>query len=271
MEYLAGRATWLLWAPLVSLVISLGLEYWIPLRTTLQNKLHHVSTNLTIAGVNAALVNFLFGGLYVAWTQSSTAETWGLLNSLAFSPIGNLFASLFLLDLLGYGIHWAHHRISVLWRFHRAHHSDLDLDATTALRFHVGEAFITGGIRAISLPLLGVSWVSLVVYEVTFQVLGLFSHSNFRLPEFVDRRIRILLVSPQMHWLHHSRRPVEHNSNFGQIFSLWDRLLNTYHPPRTRDQIQVGLDEYPLPDHVSLMPFYAIPLGQACRSHSSDL
>ena len=270
MEYFMDKAAWLLWVPPIVLGLLLALEYWIPLRTSLQSKFHHVSTNLTIAGVNAILANFSFGGLYIAWTRHTSEQGWGLLNALGLGPIGNLLASLFLLDLFGYGIHWAHHRIPILWRFHRAHHSDLDIDATTALRFHVGEAVVTGCIRVISLPVLGVSWISLVVYEAMFQALGLYSHCNVRFSESIDYRIRFVLVSPRMHWLHHSRRPIDHNTNFGQIFSIWDRLLRTYRPPVTGEKFKLGLDEYPSPDHVALLPFYAIPLGHRCNSGFSS-
>ena len=269
MENFTDLAVWPLWIPLVSLGIILGLEYWIPFRATRQSKFHHVSTNLTIAGINSVMVRFVFGGLYIAWTQQNSGYAWGLLHILGFGPTGNLLTSLFLLDLMGYGIHWVHHRVPILWRFHRAHHSDLDLDATTALRFHVGEAFITGGIRAVSLPILGVSWVSLVAYEIAFQALGLFSHSNIRFPESIDRRVRCVFVSPEMHWLHHSRRPVEHNANFGQIFSIWDHLLATYRTPIERSRIEIGLDDYPSPDQVSIVPFFSIPLRAPCRPDPS--
>jgi sterol desaturase/sphingolipid hydroxylase (fatty acid hydroxylase superfamily) len=214
------------------------------------------------------VVNLVFGGVSLAWTQRAASEGWGLLHQLGVGPMGNALASVILLDLLAYWIHRTYHRIPLLWRFHRAHHSDLELDASTALRFHVGEALITAGARALSIPAIGVSWTGLILYELVTQALGLLSHSSIRVSDPIERWIRFVLVSPQMHWTHHSRDPTDHNGNLGNVFSTWDRLMGTFQVRARREEIEVGLDAYPSLEAASLLPFLTMPLGPACREES---
>ena len=262
---MSEMSSWLLWAPFAGLVLLLGLERWIPFRAPVQSKLLRVATNLTIAGSNAVIVNVLFGGLLLAWAQGTASEGAGILPYLGVGLGGNIVASVLLLDFISYGVHRMYHGVPLFWRLHRAHHSDPDIDATTSLRFHLGEAILSVGIKAVSVAVLGVSWLGLVVYEIVFQVVGLVSHANLRLPDSVERGIRTVIISPQMHWLHHSRRPVDHNANFGAIFSGWDRVLGTYRLEARREEIQIGLNEYPLLEQTTLVPFFRMPFGAACR------
>jgi len=265
MEFTSEMTSWLLLLPYVALVLLLGLECWIPFRSTTQTKFPRVATNLTIAGSNAVIVNLLFGGLLLAWAQRAPSEGWGMLSYMGLGLTGNIVASVLLLDLVSYGIHRLYHRVPLLWRLHRAHHSDLDIDATTSLRFHLGESVISVGVKAGSVAVLGVPWLGLVVYEMAFQIVGLYSHANVCLPDSAERRIRTVIISPQMHWIHHSRLRVDHNANFGAIFSGWDRVMGTYRVETRREDIPVGLDEYPLAEHTTLVPFLQMPFGAACR------
>jgi len=257
-------ASEVLWIPILGLGLLLILEYVVPLRALVQSRWLHLSTNLTIAGSNAVAVNALFGGLLAVWTQRAGTEGWGLLNYMGMGFLGNVAASVVLIDLVSYGTHRAYHRVPFLWRFHRAHHSDLDIDATTALRIHFGEMLAFVAVRAASIPLIGVSWLGLVAYEFVYQTIGLFNHSNVQLPNAVERGLRPFLVSPQMHWIHHSRRPIDHHRNFGSVFSFWDRLFGTYRMDFRREEIQIGLEEYPSERHATLFRFWAMPLDPAC-------
>jgi len=265
MEYLSEIAAWQSWVLFLGLGLFLGLERRRPFRVSVQGKLLHAATNLTIAGGNAAVVTLLVGGLLLAWIDWTNREGWGLLQQMGVGPTGNIVASVLLLDLIFYGMHRANHRFSILWRFHRAHHSDLEVDVTTALRFHLGEVLISTGIKAAIIPVMGISWIGWLVYEIAAQAVSQFQHMNVPLPDPVDSEIRRLLVTPGMHWIHHSRRRLDHDTNFGIIFSTWDRWLGTYRMQARREEIQVGLDEYPLPERGNLWQFFKIPFGAGCR------
>jgi len=243
----------------------LSLEWRIPFRVPIQAKFRHAATNLVIGGTNAVVVNLIMGGILLFLTSQVETQGWGLLHHVGLGPLVNLVASVVLLDLIFYGVHWANHHVPVLWRFHRAHHSDLDLDVTTALRFHIGEVLISTGIKVVAIPTLGISVLGLVVFEMALLAAAQFQHSNLKLPEPVENWFRLLIVTPRMHWIHHSRHPREHNANFGTIFSGWDRLIGTYFMQVRQEEIRVGLDGYPSPEHVGLLRFYAMPVGAGCQ------
>lgn len=267
MELVPDLAAWRPWAVLTGLALLLGAEWYAPFRAPLRSKLRHVATNLVIAGSNAAAVSLLFSGLLVLWSRRAELEGWGLLHRLALDPLANLAASVVLLDLVFYVAHWLNHRVPLLWRFHRAHHSDRELDVTSALRFHLFEVLVSTGIKAGAVVLLGISPPGLILFEMTLVAAAQFQHSNLRLPGALDGSLRVLIVTPHMHWIHHSRNPQDHNANFGTIFSLWDRLLGTYRLRIAQEAVRIGLDEFRDPAQVGLLGFFATPFGEACRRH----
>lgn len=252
-------------AAVSGLALLLSAEWWMPFRAGLQAKVRHAATNLAIAGSNAVIVTLLFGGLLLVWSREVESKQWGVLHYLNLSVVPAIIAAVVILDFVFYLVHWANHRVPILWRFHRAHHSDLDLDVTSALRFHLGEVLISTGIKAICIPLLGITWPSLVMFEMTLQAAAQFQHSNVRLPESWERKMRMLIVTPHMHWSHHSRFPEDHNRNFGTILSVWDRALRTFALRLPRAEIRLGLDDYPLPKDTGIMRFYLMPFGRGCR------
>ena len=248
----------------------LSLEWRIPFRVPIQAKFRHAATNLVIGGTNAVVVNLVMGGILLFLTSQVETQGWGLLHHVGLRPLVNFAASVVLLDLIFYGVHWANHHVPFLWRLHRAHHSDLDLDVTTAQRFHLGEVLISTLIKAAAIPIVGVSWMGLLIFELVLQAATQFQHSNLRLPEPIDKGVRYLVVTPHMHWIHHSHRPQEHNTNFGTIFSGWDRMFRTYFLQVHQEEIRVGLDEYPTPAHVCLLPFHTMPFGGGCRLNRTE-
>ncbi len=245
--------------------LVLAVEWLVPFRAPIQSKLEHVSTNLIIFGSNTVIAQFLAGWTLFLWSGYVTGEAWGLLYYFQVGPIGNILLSVILLDLMAYGVHCLYHRVPFLWRFHRAHHSDLDMDATTSVRFHLGEVLVTTGIRGLSVLGLGISPVGLILSETISFAAALFSHGNLRLPRKLEPRLRLAIVTPTMHWIHHSCRQVEHNTNLGAVFSGWDRLFGTYFMGVPQNQIKFGLDEYPTLEDVNLLRFYRIPFDPACR------
>jgi len=264
MDLLGSRiATAAVWLPLILFAAFLLLEWRAPFRTAIQSKLQHVSTNLVLFGTNSLAASLITGWVVFLRSEHWKDQNWGLLHHFHLGPISLIAASIILLDVTLYAFHWLNHRVPVLWRFHRAHHTDLDMDVTTSVRFHIGEALITTVFKVVAVMALGIPTYGLLVSETTFLAAGQFQHSNIRVPLFLERWIRFVLVTPPMHWIHHSRRPAEHHSNFGVMISTWDRWFRTYRTGVRQSEIHFGLDEYSKPEDVAMLRFYRIPLDPA--------
>ncbi len=151
--------------------------------------------------------------------------------------------------LLDCAIYWQHrliHKIPLLWRMHRVHHADIDFDVTTAVRFHPFEMAVSMAIKLALIALFGIPALAVLIFEILLSAGALFTHANIRLPETFERRLRWLLVTPEMHRIHHSVHWDESNSNFGFHLSLWDRIFGSYRD-QTRDEqttMQIGLHEF---------------------------
>ena len=143
---------------LVVVAVVMGVEWAVPFRIPIQSKLEHVSTNLIIFGGNSFIAQLLAGWTLLLWSSFVTSEGWGFLHSLDLSPVSHVLLSVIALDLVGYGIHRFYHRVPFFWRFHRAHHSDLDMDATTSICFHLGEVITTTGMKRAQR--VGFGWLS---------------------------------------------------------------------------------------------------------------
>jgi sterol desaturase/sphingolipid hydroxylase (fatty acid hydroxylase superfamily) len=251
--------------PLAFIGLLLATEWVVPFRVPIQSRLEHVSTNLVIFGGNSVMAYFLSSLILLVLSSKVTAEGWGLLSYVRLEPVFNIIVSVIAMDLIAYGVHRLYHKVPFLWRFHRAHHSDLDIDSTTSLRFHIGEVLITMGIKGLSVVVLGISPLGFLISETVTLAAGLFSHGNVRLPGSLEPRLRLAIVTPSMHWIHHSCRPAEHNTNLGAVFSGWDRLFGTYFMGVQRDKIKFGLEEYSAPEDVNIFRFYRIPFDKPCR------
>ena len=191
--------------------------------------------NLGIIVVDSAVLRLVFPILAVGAAGLAQTRGWGLFHWLE-APFGLAFvASLLLLDLTIYAQHVVFHKAPLLWRLHRMHHTDLDFDVTTALRFHPLEIVLSMLIKLTVVVLLGAPPVAVLLFEVILNATAMFNHGNVRLPERLDRALRWLLVTPDMHRVHHSVRPEETDSNFGFNLPWWDRLFGTY-----RDQPRDG-------------------------------
>lgn len=252
------------------MAVILGVEWAAPFRQSSQSKLEHVSLNLVIFGGNSLIAQVLGGWALLIWSSYVTNAEWGLLYHLRLGPVLHVAASVVMLDLVAYGLHRLYHRVPLLWRFHRAHHSDLDMDATTSIRFHLGEVVLTTTLKAVAVWALGVSPLAFLISESVTLAAGLFSHANLRLPLGLEPRLRWAIVTPRMHWIHHSRRPAEHNANLGAVFSGWDRLFGSYDMGAAQHEIQFGLEEYPAPADVTFLRFHRIPFDKGCRPIDHD-
>lgn len=194
-------------------------------------------------GVQALIFIALFG----AATGYAPQPDFGLLPMTGLPGWAQGVLAILLLDLAVWAQHWATHRIPLLWRLHRVHHADRDLDMSTALRFHPIEIglsmlFKMGVALALGAPL----W-ALIVFELLLALLPMFNHANLALPLWLDSILRLAIVTPDMHRVHHSTRRIEHDSNYGFCLSIWDRLFRTYRarPSGGHDAMTIGLSDYP--------------------------
>lgn len=174
---------------------------------------------------------------------------WGLFNQVFFQPLNNILIFIFSLILFDFIIYWQHrifHYIPFLWRLHKVHHSDQNFDTTTGIRFHPLEILFSIAIKFTVVVIFGLSAESIIAFEVILNGLALFNHSNFKIPLTMDYYLRKLIVTPDMHRVHHSQIPKETNSNFGFNISFWDRLFGSYiaQPSLGHDNIEIGLKEY---------------------------
>jgi sterol desaturase/sphingolipid hydroxylase (fatty acid hydroxylase superfamily) len=166
--------------------------------------------------------------LAVGWALQLKAHGWGLFNQLAWSGWLEWALAVLLLDMAIYWQHRIFHAVPAFWRLHRMHHSDLDFDASTGVRFHPLEILLSMLIKLAVVTLLGADALAVLVFEILLNATSLFEHANLRIPGAVDRRLRLLLVTPDMHRVHHSIHGDEYNRNFGFNFPWWDRLFASY-------------------------------------------
>ncbi len=199
--------------------------------------------NLSVHLVNGVLPRLLFPilpvGMAVLWAQKG----WGLLNIAPLPEAAAVLLSVLALDLVIYAQHVLFHRVHFFWRLHRMHHTDLDLDLTSALRFHPFEIAISLLIKMAVVALLGPPAVAVFVFEILLNGMAMFNHGNFRIPARPDRLLRRIVVTPDMHRVHHSILPRELNRNFGFNLSWWDRLFGTYQaqPSAGHKLMSIGL------------------------------
>jgi sterol desaturase/sphingolipid hydroxylase (fatty acid hydroxylase superfamily) len=222
------------------------------------HRLRHAARNFALGGGNVLLTALFTAFLLVVVTEWAEAAQFGLLQQFPASWLTTIVA-LVLFDGWMYVWHRANHEMPWLWRFHRVHHSDPMLDATSAVRFHMGEIFISGLLRLLVVPLLGLSLHQVLLYDAILLLVILFHHSNIKLPERVDRILRILIATPAIHRVHHSRLMAETNSNYSSIFSGWDRLLRTFRLRADGTPVDFGLDGFDSERQQSLIGLLQMP------------
>ncbi len=203
-------------------------------------------TNLALFAIDTALVRLTIPLLMVGMAQTAQEREWGLFNALEM-PLWLEFAlAIVLLDLALWFQHLATHRVPLLWRLHKVHHSDPDFDITTAARFHPLEIGLSMLYKMAVVAMLGPTVLAVFVFEAAFNVATIFTHANFSFPPAFDRILRTVIATPDMHRIHHSTLRRETDSNYGTMLSGWDRLFRTYTrgPERGPDATQIGLAPY---------------------------
>lgn len=202
--------------------------------------------NLGLLALDAALLRLVAPGAAIAVAAAAEERGWGLLNALELPGWLALLAAVALLDAAIWAQHVMFHAVPALWRLHRVHHSDLDVDATTGTRFHPLEILISVGVKCAAVAAIGASAVAVLVFEILLNATAVFNHANARIPEPIERWLRLLVVTPDMHRVHHSIAYNETNSNFGFNLPWWDRLFGTYRaqPAAGHERMTIGVDAF---------------------------
>jgi sterol desaturase/sphingolipid hydroxylase (fatty acid hydroxylase superfamily) len=270
MEFLPANPETLRLAVFLSAFTLLALleNIW-PRRPPTVSKPQRWLVNLILVAANTLLMRLVFPLAPFALAALAQSKGWGLFNLLKVSGPLETGASLLLLDFLIYSQHRLFHRTPLLWRMHRMHHTDLDLDVTSGTRFHPLEIFLSLAIKLSAVLVIGTSPLAVLLFEMVLNATSMFSHANLRLPLAMDRWLRFFLVTPDMHRVHHSVIPQETNRNFGFNLSWWDRLLGTYQaqPRDGHDGMLIGLQAWRDQRALGLWQVLIIPfLHSATRS-----
>ncbi len=248
----------------VLLVMAL-LELAAPKRELTHKKARRWFTNLSIVGIDGLAVRLL--GMVsapltaVAAALYCEAHGYGLFNMLAWPAWLEVLLAVIILDFAIYVQHWASHKVPMLWKIHRMHHADVDIDVTTALRFHPIEIVLSMLYKVVLVFLLGPSALAVVLFEILLNGSAMFNHANVALPKWLDAVVRLLFVTPDMHRVHHSVHHHEHDSNYGFAMSIWDRLFGTYTPqPKDGHRgMTIGLPQWQDPRPTSLWWSLSVP------------
>jgi len=218
--------------------------------------------NLTLSVVDALVVRLLYPAAAVGAALYAAERGWGLFHLLEVPTVVAAVVSILLLDLAIYGQHVLFHHVPFLWRLHLVHHADHDVDVTTGIRFHPLEILLSLAIKGLVILALGPPAFAVVIFEIILNATALFNHSNVRLPTRLDAIVRSVLVTPDMHRVHHSVDLAESNRNFGFNVPWWDRLFGTYRaqPRGGHDGMQLGLKAFADQPPAALPGLLAMPV-----------
>jgi sterol desaturase/sphingolipid hydroxylase (fatty acid hydroxylase superfamily) len=263
--------------PLIRLAVFLGVfaavalwEALAPRRARAFPRRVRWPNNIGLVLLDTALVRIVAPGAAIAVALAAEAHGWGLLGAAALPAWLAIPLAVALLDLAIYFQHVMFHAVPALWRLHRVHHADLDFDVTTGARFHPIEILLSTLIKMAAVAAIGAPAVAVFVFEVLLNATAMFNHANGRLPVALDRWLRLLVVTPDMHRVHHSIVYNETNSNFGFNLPWWDRLFGTYRvqPAAGHEAMTIGVDAFRTPgdlrlDRLLVQPFRDTPGGYA--------
>lgn len=238
---LAVMALWELAAPRRALTVSKAMRW---------------ANNLGLVAFNSLLLRLIFPAAAVGVAAFAAENSWGLLNYFELPMVLAMVLSVVAMDFIIYLQHVLVHAVPALWRLHRVHHADLDYDVTTGARFHPIEIILSMLIKFATIVVLGPPLVAVVIFEVVLNAMAMFNHGNVRLPLGLDRVLRLVIVTPDMHRVHHSVEDDEANSNFGFNLSIWDRLFGTYieQPRGGHYGMAIGIHGYRNPKQVDRLP-----------------
>jgi sterol desaturase/sphingolipid hydroxylase (fatty acid hydroxylase superfamily) len=231
-------------------------EFLAPRRELSVSKMTRWVNNLGLVFLNTIVLRLMFPAAAVGVAAFAQNSGWGLLNYIELPYILAVIISVVVMDMVIYLQHVMVHAIPALWRLHMVHHVDPDYDVTTGARFHTIEIILSMLIKFATVLLIGPPVVAVVIFEVLLNATAMFNHGNIRLPESVDQVLRLFVVTPDMHRVHHSVIPEETNSNFGFNLPWWDRIFGTYkaQPEAGHQSMDIGIQGFRQPKQISWLP-----------------
>lgn len=245
-------------------VIMLAWELYAPRRSLNHSRWQRWATNISLTVISTVIIRFSVGAAAFITASYAAERSWGLLNSIQLPLWLTIAASIVLLDIAIYWQHRASHKWHWLWQLHKIHHTDQDFDVTTGIRFHPLEIIVSMAYKIVCIVFIGANPIAVIAFEIILSSCALFNHSNIRLPLVIDKVLRLFIVTPDMHRVHHSVIQSETDSNYSFSISLWDRLFGSYtaQPKEGHLGMQIGLSDYPADKDVQLsrllmMPFKA--------------
>ena len=258
------------------------IEALFPRRKRIDTRLRRWTSNFGIVFVASVAANIfykiLFIGTLVQFSSMIKDKGWGLFNYLASHSAqmsdalewALIIKGIILMDLIIYFQHRFSHSNKYIWGVHKVHHTDLDLDVTSGNRFHPVEILFSIFIKIVSIVIFGINPISIILFEVILNGMSQWSHSNFKLPLWIDKNLRFIFVTPDFHRVHHSIHVKETNSNYGFNISWWDYIFGTYQdrPRDGHDHMQMGLNEYRNPKELGLIQLFIIPYDQKALEYA---
>jgi sterol desaturase/sphingolipid hydroxylase (fatty acid hydroxylase superfamily) len=232
-----------------------------PRRPLTASKTARWFSNLGLVLIDTLAARLVFPTALAGVALLAQQQGWGLLNQFELSALLRIIFSVLILDLAIYLQHLMFHSAPLLWRLHMVHHSDMDIDVTTGVRFHPIEILLSMGIKMVVVILIGAPPVSVLIFEIILNGTSMFNHGNVRYSQQIDALLRLLVVTPEMHRVHHSTIRWETNSNLGFNFPWWDRLFGTYRPQPAKGHLEmtIGLDQYKEPEKLTFLWLIALP------------
>ena len=228
----------------LGMLIAMGaLEALFPARDRVQPRSRRWTANLGLVVIDTLAIRVLFPVIAVGAALWADTEGWGILNVLSLPSWATILLAVIILDMMIYWQHVAFHKVPILWRLHKVHHADRDLDASSGLRFHPIEIVISMAYKMVLVVALGAPVIAVIIFEILLNGCALFNHANVRLPKWLEKPLRQIMVTPALHRIHHSVIERETNSNYGFSVIWWDKIFRSY-TDKPYGKLTLGLSEY---------------------------
>ena len=247
------------------MLFFLILELLISYRPSSVSKVKRWVNNLALTLFNSIILNILFSATIVGTAVYVQKNQLGILNLVEIPTWLKILVTVAFMDFMLYVWHLLNHEMPLLWRFHRVHHSDLNMDVSSATRFHIGELAISAFIKISVIFFLGASALGVLIFESAVVLFAQFEHSSLTVPKWFETIYWILFVPPSMHRIHHSVIIKERNTNYGTIFSLWDRFLGTLLTGVDQKRIRIGVGAYRKPEKLNFHQLLVMPFIRPVR------
>jgi sterol desaturase/sphingolipid hydroxylase (fatty acid hydroxylase superfamily) len=247
------------------LIFFLLLELLVPYRPSSVSKVKRWINNISLTIFNSILLNLIFSAAIIGTAAYVQANGLGILNMIEGPAWLKILATIAFMDFMLYVWHLLNHEVPFLWRFHRVHHSDLNMDVSTATRFHIGELAISAVIKICIIFFLGASYLGVIIFESAVVLAVQFHHSSLKVPGWFEAIWFIFFVPPSMHRIHHSVVIKERDTNYGAIFSIWDRMLGTMLTHLDQKRIRIGVGAYHNPDKLNFQQLLAMPFTKPVK------